>query len=74
MASLLERALKINQNARWNDNITSEHIELAIAWAQGKVGMSQMMRALDHKTTTTVYTLMAHALREAVRSGKLQAK
>ena len=53
-------------NAR---KITNEEIGLALAWAQGNVNATGVAVALGHKRVTTqVYSFLALALREHIRT------
>ncbi len=69
--TLLDRAVawKVRHSPR---SVNDEEQELAMAWAQGAIGVAQASVALGHqRTSAKTYTSLALALRAAVQSGKL---
>ena len=69
--TLLEKA-RASKAVGTHKRATTEHIELAIAWANDEVSYSQVSDALTGKRTGgNSYLLLARALREAVQEGIL---
>lgn len=70
--SLLENAKnKVPpKNARWVD-ITSDEIELALAWARDEVTLSDASRAwlqkVNKKHGMNIYVTLARSLKEAIK-------
>jgi len=55
--------------------ISSEHIELALAWANGQINLTQAVIALGFtpgKSASSAYITLARALRAAVQQGILK--
>jgi hypothetical protein len=73
--SLLETALKVPSNRNKKEGVTSEHIELALAWLKSEVGIKQVSVALNkHPQSGHVLYMIAIYLREAYRKGNLTIK
>lgn len=68
--SLLDKAMAAGR--RWQGTVvTTEHMDLALAWADGKISGTQVAVALGvHQGTQ--YPILARALRDAIRSGRLK--
>lgn len=69
--TLLERALEVPALTPHDNSITTEDMELALAWAFDRVTMKQIQAVLKSRSTTGPLSYLARALREAVRSGYL---
>ena len=72
--TLLEQALKVNQQAKGNTLVTQEEIELALAALSGKVGQKQVTRTVWPGKGTNpgrFYRFMWVRLIEAHHQGKL---
>ena len=69
--TLLEKAKATHSGAKRSTTISSEHIELAIAWARDEINFRQVLIAVfdNPKANTQGYVLVARALREAFRQG-----
>jgi hypothetical protein len=73
--TLLEKAKKRKMSIRRDSiDITTEHIELAIAWAKGEVTYTQAAEAFGYveKNSMQVYIILARSLREAFTKGILK--
>lgn len=68
--SLLDDALK-QERVLKSETVTPEQIELAIAWAEGKVTTPAVGRALG-TATSSANTLLARFLQAAIREGYLK--
>ena len=55
--------------ARAKNSVNDETIELALAWARGEIGISQVSRAIDSKTGggSAAYSILARSLAEHIR-------
>ena len=73
--SLLDTALKVPSNRNNKGGITPEHIELALAWMKGEIGLKQVSVALNQnpKAGHGLYSIAIY-LREAYRKGNLTIK
>lgn len=71
--TLLQKAKKVQDGRRRGKyEVTSEHIELALAWAKGEITPTQACAAMGlSKSTGNILYHFAIALREAVRMGVL---
>ena len=65
MPTLLERAIATKDN-RKAMTITQEDIELALAWAGGKIGITEVSKVKSLSTPTS-YTFLARCLRIHIR-------
>ena len=75
--TLLERALKIDQRAKGNTEVTGEEIELALAALKGEVGQKQVAETVwpsEGKNAHKFYCFMWVRLSEAYKQGKLVIK
>lgn len=68
--TLLQKAKQVSSNARMM-NVSEEMIELAIAWGNDQVGNKQVQKAVGLRSVSEVYRVIAIALREAMRQGKI---
>jgi hypothetical protein len=68
MATLLEKAMA--DSGRQVD-VTDEEIDLAIAWAEGRITFSAAMRALGKPGSNGTYVRLSLGLKESVRKGIL---
>ena len=61
MDTLLQKALNIKVTRPKNTSVNAEQKELALAWATGKVRLSQAAKALDIRSSATslVYSVLA---------------
>lgn len=66
--SLLEKAQAVVLHRRTASEVTKEEMELALAWAQGKVSITQVAVALGVKTGG-VYPFLANALKQNYLAG-----
>lgn len=66
MPTLLEKAKAVKVERKRSNKITSEQIEVAIAWMRGEVNSWQVMQALGHKSPQY---LLARWLQEAYNRG-----
>ena len=73
MASLLEKALKVTAGVPKAREFSDDHLELAIAWAQGKVSTAKAAIVLGGKRANAP-ALLNGSLRQAVYQGVLVAK
>ena len=71
MTSLLERALSIPVKTPSDNEPTQDEIDLAMAYAEGKVIGRQCMEVLEVSSTTGVGAILFRALCSAIRSGYL---
>lgn len=71
--SLLDDASKHNKKQRTGVNITKQHIELALAWAEDEISLASVTSALKSKNTggMQAYVTLARALKEAYKRGIL---
>ena len=68
--TLLSEALKIKSQHSPNKNITDEHIELAVAWIKGEIGLKSITGVLGIKGQSgNVLYKIATYLREGYRRG-----
>jgi len=67
--TLLEQAANHQMNRRSTKTITPEQQELAMAWVQGKVGITQVAVALGVKSGG-VYPFLANALKAHIQGLK----
>lgn len=72
--SLLDEVKAVAVTRARNPKTTEEDIEVAIAWIQGGVRLSQITKAKKIKSMSDVYVYLAIALREAFNAGKLEVK
>ena len=72
--SLVEQAMAIPRKDKRIDNISSEEIELALAWLQDLVSLTQCSKVLGHKTPGPTVSRMGILVREAYRKGLLKIK
>ena len=64
--SLLNKALNHKITRKEKLDITDEIVELAIAWAENRIGIVQVARALgNHQHPMNAYPTLARALRQA---------
>ena len=68
--SLLEKATKIGRKNNTTQNITEEHIELALGWARGDVSYSQIKAVLGLTVPSTIYSFLAFSLRKHLEKQK----
>lgn len=68
--SLLEKAKKVGRKNNTTQNITDEHIELALAWARGDVSYSQIKKVLGLTVPSTIYSFLAFSLRKHIENEK----
>lgn len=71
--SLLDKALQSGAHKRSGIDYTQEHMELALAWIKGEIGMTQVAKALELAKDNRggIYNFLAIALREAYKKGLL---
>ena len=75
-STLLEKAKKHSvghRSLRTQPKMTAELEELAIAWARGEVTFAQASQATGKKGTS-LYALLAVAIRRAAMAGRLKLK
>lgn len=72
MKTLLEKANEVPLAKTKNINISSEEIELALAWIQGKIAMKQIGAVIEKAYSTNIYSFLAMALRGAFIKGKIK--
>jgi hypothetical protein len=65
MTTLLEKALAVKVGPRAGRVPSAEVVELAIAWAEGRVRLMQLAQALGTNDGSNAYNHLAFALREA---------
>lgn len=71
--TLLEKASGIKVRTSWSrGGITDEEIELAVAWAEGRVGITQLAKVLGMKVGGNTLYRFAFALKEGFRNGKIK--
>jgi ABC-type Fe3+-siderophore transport system permease subunit len=66
--SLLEKAKKVGRKNNTTQNITDEHVELALAWARGDVSYSQIKKVLGLTVPSTIYSFLAFSLRKHIET------
>ena len=72
---LLERALSTPLQPPHRGGLYSpDELELAVAWMQDRVRVSQIAKVLGQPLNTTTYAFLARALRAASRSGLIGAR
>lgn len=64
--SLLDKAKKVKKG-HLNSDVTEEKIQLALAWVKGDVSTAQIKKAIETRSSSNVYTLLAHALKEHIK-------
>lgn len=64
--SLLEQAKKVGRKNNKTQDITNEHIELALAWARGEVSYSQIKKVLKLTAPSTIYSFLAYSLQKHI--------
>jgi hypothetical protein len=69
--SLLGTALSVKRKTKVSTFPVGEVRELALAWAEGKIGAAQVGKALREKNMSNGYCVLACALRDAVQDGVL---
>jgi hypothetical protein len=69
--SLLDKALARGRKSRLKMPITGEHIDLAMAWIEGRVSAGGVSFALTGRVGANVYAVLACALRAAFKTGQL---
>ena len=72
-SDLLKKALAAPVNVRMSKTAAHD-VDVAIAWAKGELGYSQVASAIagDLKTAcSSVYSWLAQSLRDAVKQGRL---
>lgn len=64
MATLLQRALKYQPKKTPGRKSTRQEVELAIAWAEGRISLAAAAKQLGYKPNSGsgVYIPLAHAL------------
>ena len=72
--SLLEKALTAKRPDKRLERITPEEIELALAWLQDEVTLTQVAYALGMKGPGNAVSRMAVIIREAYRAGLIKVK
>ena len=70
MTTLLEGALAATTKG-YRKQVTDEQMELAIAWAEGKVATAACAKALHTTSRTQVVYLFARCLAAALQDGVL---
>ena len=73
METLLEKARK-NTPLTSNKTVTSEDIELALAWVRGEINNKQASSVYSKKDTTAFLYKMAATLRQANLMGIIEIK
>lgn len=68
--TLLEKALAIPIRNYKNGESSPEEIELAVAWLQGKITVSQIAMVMDTRPST-MQSKLSILLRDAYNKGKL---
>ena len=68
--SLLEKAKKVGRKNNTTQDITDEHVELALAWARGEVSYSQIKKVLGLTVPSTIYSFLAFSLRKHIENEK----
>jgi len=68
--SLLEKAKKVGRKNNTTQDITAEHVELALAWARGDVSYTQIKKALGLTVPSTIYYFLALSLRKHIETKK----
>lgn len=69
--TLLEKAKKIHANKKLTA-VTSEQVELAIAWLKSEISYTQVSIAIEQKAGQQPYSFVANALKRAYEDGKLK--
>lgn len=69
--SLLDEALKAERIPK-SDTVTTEQIELGIAWAEGTVSTGAVSRALGFASASSSYPVICRFLQAALREGYLK--
>lgn len=72
--SLLDKAKKVNQNRRHGRIYSEEEIELAEAWVNDEVTISQLAQALGYPKTqsSNAYSFAALALKQKINFTKIK--
>lgn len=66
--SSTDKAVAIKKPKRWNKDATNEEIHHVFDWARDDISLMQLMR-ITQTNTTSVYSLIARAFRQAVKQG-----
>lgn len=71
METLLEKAKTI-KTRKLGSTVTHEHIELALAWVNDEISLSQVEQAITGKRSGGVmaYVTLARSLREYIKNPK----
>ena len=70
--TLLEKALKEQNGATTGLKHSPDELELAIAWAQGKIGARAGAAALGLGQSSNFYAKAASILRDGLAAGKIK--
>ena len=71
--TLLEKALAVPPKNRRRRTRSKEELELAVAWAAGRITTTQAIKVLGIPKTSrgAIYNFMASVLQQAVKTGYL---
>jgi len=72
--SLLNKALEMKIMKHTADGITTEEIELILAWLTGVIGTSQVAKILGFRNTGNCYSKIAIILKRAYQDGFIKVK
>ena len=68
MTTLLEKAKKVPVRVGSGKYPTPEKVELALAWIQGEVGITQVHKVLKLRCTSDAYVPLATGLKQALKN------
>lgn len=71
MNNLLAKAQMSPVKTYKKTNLSSDLLELAVAWAHEEITITQVAYALDKKDVASAYSVMARALAEHVKTNNL---
>lgn len=54
--------------------VTKEHIELAMAWVNNEIGISQAIKAVTTSSPSAGYALIAHSLKKYIQNKRIGKK
>lgn len=72
MTTLLEKAKKVQVKVGSGKYPTQEKIDLALAWIQGEVGITQVQKVLKLRCTSDAYVPLATGLKQALKDNLIQ--
>lgn len=67
--SLLDKAKSVKSTKK-RDSYTKEQVDLAIAWTNDEVSLTQVATAIEASNTVAAYVFLAFALAKHIKSSK----